>query len=62
MTGDRSSRKDLQGRREKLFAQLTALETERRKGAIDADTYAARRESLVTALEDLYRGLDREVA
>jgi hypothetical protein len=38
------------------------LEAQRRKGAIDADASAARRESLVTALEDLYSGLDREVA
>ena len=51
-----------QGRRETLFAELTALEAQRRKGAIDAETYAARREALVTALEDLYRALDREVA
>jgi hypothetical protein len=59
------SQKRLQTRREQLFADLTTLEAERRKGAVDADTYAARRESLVTALEDLYRGLDsnvREVA
>jgi hypothetical protein len=61
-TGEGSSGKRLQGRRERLFAELTALETQRRKGAIDAGTYATRRESLVTALEDLYRGLDREVA
>jgi hypothetical protein len=56
------ARQGLQGRRDKLFAELTALEAQRRKGAIDADAYSARRESLVTALEDLYRGLDREVA
>jgi hypothetical protein len=58
-------RSSLHGRREKLFGELAALETERRKGAIDAETYARRRESLVTALEDLYRGSDgtvREVA
>jgi hypothetical protein len=60
--------KSLQNRREKLFADLAALEAQKRKGAISADSYAARRESLVTALEDLYRGLDgdagnvREVA
>jgi hypothetical protein len=52
----------LHSRREKLFADLASLEAQRRKGAIDAETYAVRRESLVTALEDLYRGLDREVA
>src|SRR5262245_19018889 len=57
-----ASRRDLQGRRDKMFAELAALEAQRRKGTIDADAYAARRESLVTALEDLYRGLDREVA
>jgi hypothetical protein len=59
------SEKHLQTRREKLFADLAALEAQRRKGAIDAETYAARRESLVTALEDLYRGIEsrvREVA
>ena len=60
-----ASDKKRHSRREKLFAELTALEAQRRKGAIDADAYAARRESLVTALEDLYRGVDsnvREVA
>jgi hypothetical protein len=61
-TAEPPARQHLQSRREKLFAELAALEAQRRKGAIDADTYAARRESLVTALEDLYRGLDREVA
>jgi hypothetical protein len=60
--GEPPSQRSLQGRREKLFGELTALEAQRRKGSIDAETYAARRESLVTALEDLYRGLDREVA
>ncbi len=59
--GEPASRRSLQGRREKLFGELTALEVQRRKGSIDADTYAARRESLVTALEDLYRGLDGKV-
>ncbi|HEY2432442.1 MAG TPA: hypothetical protein VGI12_07185 [Vicinamibacterales bacterium] len=55
------SRSQLQNRREKLFAGLAALETARRQGAVDVDTYAARRESLVTALEDLYRGVDSKV-
>ncbi len=61
-TDETPSRRNLQGRREQLFSELAALEGERRKGTIDAETYADRRESLVTALEDLYRGLDREVA
>jgi hypothetical protein len=56
------SRRNLHGRREKLFADLASLEAQRRKGSIDPDTYVGRRETLVTALEDLYRGLDREVA
>ena len=50
-----------QSRRETLFAELAALEARRRAGAVDAEAYAARRESLVTALEDLYRGLDGNV-
>jgi hypothetical protein len=56
------ARRNLHGRRESLFAELATLEAQRRKGSIDAATYDGRRESLVTALEDLYRGLDREVA
>jgi hypothetical protein len=64
-TSQPSFDKQLHSQRERLFADLTSLETQRRKGTIDAETYAARRESLVTALEDLYRGIDsrvREVA
>jgi len=60
--GEPGARRTLQGRRDKLFAELASLETQRRKGTLDAAAYATRRESLVTALEDLYRGLDREVA
>jgi hypothetical protein len=53
-------RQRLQARRDSLFAKLTALENERRQGKIDAAAYAAKRETLVSALEDLYAGLDRE--
>jgi hypothetical protein len=53
---------NLQARREKLFAELAALEEQRRKGSVDSRAYATRREQLVTALEDLYAGLEREVA
>jgi hypothetical protein len=53
---------NLQARREKLFAELAALEEQRRKGSVDTRAYATRREQLVTALEDLYAGLEREVA
>lgn len=62
-TPQQSSRRgQLQSRRDKLFSELAALEQQRRAGGIDARTYATRREQLVTALEDLYAGLDREVA
>jgi len=61
-TAGTPSRRNLQSRRETLFAQLASLEAARRTGTVDPADYAARRESLVTALEDLYRGLDREVA
>ena len=56
------TRAQLQGRRDKLFAELTQLEEQRRKGTVDDRVYATRREHLVTALEDLYAGLEREVA
>jgi len=52
----------LQTRRDQLFSDLAALEAQRRQGTVDARTYTSRRERLVTALEDLYAGLEREVA
>lgn len=52
----------LHARRDKLFSDLAALDAQRRKGTVEALVYASRREQLVTALEDLYAGLDREVA
>jgi hypothetical protein len=55
-------RRQMQARRETLFAELATLEEQRRSDAIDARAYAARREQLVTALEDLYAGLEREPA
>jgi hypothetical protein len=55
-------RQQMQSRRDRLFAELAALEEQRRAGALDARVYASRREQLVTALEDLYAGLEREPA
>jgi len=52
----------LNARRDKLFSELAALDAQRRKGTIEAGPYASRREQLVTALEDLYAGLERESA
>jgi hypothetical protein len=60
MAGLAESKAKLLARREKLFTDLASLEAARRKGRIDAATYAVRREALVTALEDLYAGIDRE--
>jgi len=57
----KDTRRRLQAQRDGLFAQLTTLETQRRQGRIDPAAYAARREKLVSALEDLYAGLDQEV-
>jgi hypothetical protein len=58
--GVTEGRAKIQARREKLFADLATLETARRTGTVDAASYATRREALVTALEDLYAGIDRE--
>ena len=55
-------RQKMQARRDALFGELAALEEQRRSGAVDARVYASRREQLVTALEDLYAGLERESA
>jgi hypothetical protein len=64
--GDTSARQDrrrsLETRRDQLFEQLTALESEHRQGVTDSDHYAARRRELVTALEQVYAALDDEVA
>jgi hypothetical protein len=57
-----SRRQQMQTRRDRLFAELAALEEQRRTTAMDARAYATRREQLVTALEDLYAGIDRESA
>lgn len=59
-TPGKDRRRQLQSRRDSLFAQLTALEAERRQGKVDQAAYAAKRERLVGALEDLYAGLDQE--
>jgi hypothetical protein len=55
-------RRQLHGDRDRLFSALAALEVERRTGTVDARAYASRREQIVTALEDLYAGLEHEVA
>lgn len=60
--GAEAERGRLAAERERLFAQLTALEASQRTGAIDPQTYAIRRRTLVTSLEQIYAALDEDVA
>jgi hypothetical protein len=53
-----AERKRLIARREKLFADLVRLEHDRRNGRVDDRRYAARREELLAALEQVYSALD----
>ncbi len=55
-------RKRLQARRDALFAELTAVEQRRRRGAIDEPEYDERRRDLVASLESVYAALDDEAA
>jgi hypothetical protein len=53
-----SRRKKLEGRRDRLFTELTALEVQQRERALDPERYAERRRELVNALERVYAELD----
>jgi hypothetical protein len=53
-----AGRKRLIARREKLFKELARLEQDKRVGRTDDRRYAARREELVSALEQIYSELD----
>ena len=55
-------RRELEARRDRLFDELTALETSHRDGKADPEHYDARRRELVAALERIYAALDDEVA
>jgi hypothetical protein len=52
----------LQGKRDRLFAELTALEQRRRDNAIEPSRYSAERRDLVAALERVYAEMDEEAA
>lgn len=54
-------RRDLQARREKLFADLVRLEGQQHAGTADRARYARRRQELVAQLEQVYARLDEEV-
>ena len=53
---------ELTARREKLYAELVALEDQHQGGRIDDRRYAARRQSLMTQLERVLGELDRTPA
>jgi hypothetical protein len=50
----------LQAERDRLFRQLTNLEQQQLKGAVDPDRYAERRRELVGALERVYTEIDEQ--
>lgn len=52
----------LEAERERLFAELTALEQNHARGLTDPTSYGVRRRELVVALERIYAALDEEVA
>ena len=53
-----ADRKRLAARRDKLFNDLVRLENDRRTGRTDDRRYAARREDLIAALEQVYNALE----
>jgi hypothetical protein len=57
-----ADRKRLLARREKLFNDLVRLENDRRTGRTDDRRYAARREDLLAALEQVYSSLESHEA
>ena len=55
-------RRRLEARRDRLFAELTAIEEQHRARSIDPERYAVRRGELISALERLYAEIDGEAA
>ncbi len=55
-----AERRHLTARRERLFADLVRLEQERAAGRAADERYQSRRESLMSALEQVYAALDAE--
>jgi hypothetical protein len=54
--------RQLQAKRDRLFGQLTDLEQQHQRGAVDPARYAERRRELVSALEQVYAELDEQAA
>jgi hypothetical protein len=61
-SGAAVERRRLEAERERLFADLTALEEAHRTGAVPKGAYAARRRKIVAALEGIYAALDETAA
>jgi hypothetical protein len=57
---DEGRRSRLEAKRDRLFAELTAIEEQYRAQAIDPQRYATRRRELVAALERVYAEMDEE--
>lgn len=55
-------RQRLESERERLFAELTALEESHRADRVPAHAYASRRRAIVAALESVYAALDQTAA
>lgn len=55
-----ANRKRLVARREKLLQELVRLEADRRRGRDDTPRQSARREELISALEQVYGALDTD--
>jgi hypothetical protein len=55
-------RRRLEAERERLFAELTALEESYRSGGVESQAYASRRRGIVAALEAIYAALDETAA
>jgi hypothetical protein len=58
----KAKRGRLEAKRDGLFTELTHLEDQHRRDAVDPDRYAERRRELVAALERVYAELDEEAA
>jgi len=56
--GADARRRELEGRRDRLFAELLRLEKAKRTGTMDADTCAGRRAEVIAMLERIYGELD----
>jgi hypothetical protein len=58
---EQAERRQLEAERDRLFAELSALELRHRAHEVDPELYAHRRRELVAALEGVYTALDEDV-